>query len=255
MTNAALSKIRFAWRFSSSTTGQNSNLSTTAFSRMVRRWPSMLLSVTNEAQAYKSIRSRTSISGHPLSQQAVDWTLALLEQCKAKHEACQQTARPLLPKRVILLHTNGSAQITARLFEPINQRGSYVALSHCWGKHQKCITTKSTISARKAGIPWKKVPKTFQEVIHFAVRLGFRFIWIDSLCEQLPMYNLLMRHTLTSYIVVQVLFKTMLRIGKSSLHSCQRSIKTQDSRLLPLLPLETMKVAAQGTCTLRQPSR
>ncbi|KAH7071302.1 heterokaryon incompatibility protein-domain-containing protein [Paraphoma chrysanthemicola] len=31
-------------------------------------------------------------------------------------------------------------------------------------------------------IPWKTIPKTFQEVMQLALKLGFRYIWIDSLC-------------------------------------------------------------------------
>ncbi|KAH7079529.1 heterokaryon incompatibility protein-domain-containing protein [Paraphoma chrysanthemicola] len=135
-----------------------------------------------QAHPWKGILPRTSISGHPLSSQASDWVLSLLEQCKQWHTSCQHSARPLLPKRVILLNSTGVPHITARLFEPINQRSPYVALSHCWGMQQKCITTKTSIKQRKANIPWKTIPKTFQEVMQLALKLGFRYIWIDSLC-------------------------------------------------------------------------
>lgn len=136
----------------------------------------------NDSQAWKGILPRTSISGHPLSSQASDWVLSSLEQCKQEHASCRHLARPLLPKRVVLLNSTGPSHITARLFEPINQRSPYVALSHCWGLHQTCITTQKTVAQRKANIPWKTIPKTFQEVMQLALKLGFRFIWIDSLC-------------------------------------------------------------------------
>ncbi|OAL04456.1 HET-domain-containing protein [Phaeosphaeriaceae sp. SRC1lsM3a] len=32
------------------------------------------------------------------------------------------------------------------------------------------------------GIPWTKIPRTFQDVIQIALQLGFCYIWIDSLC-------------------------------------------------------------------------
>jgi hypothetical protein len=133
-------------------------------------------------KAWKSISPRTPISGHPLSAQALNWVSDTLKQCEVDHVSCRRAARPLLPKRVLLLNDDGNAKITARLFEPINQRSSYIALSHCWGKHQNCITTKKNIAKRIAGVPWKQIPQTFREVMQLALKLGFRYIWIDSLC-------------------------------------------------------------------------
>jgi hypothetical protein len=83
---------------------------------------------------------------------------------------------------VLLLNNNGDTTITARLFEPINQRSPYIALSHCWGKHQNCITTQKNIAERIAGVPWKAIPQTFREVMQLVLKLGYRYIWIDSLC-------------------------------------------------------------------------
>lgn len=136
----------------------------------------------NVAQAWKSILPRSTISGHPLSQQALNWVFSSLNTCKQQHVSCRHSSRPLLPKRVVMLSSNAYGEINARLFEPINQRNPYIALSHCWGKRQTCITTRKSITSRKAGIPWTKIPRTFQDVIQIALQLGFCYIWIDSLC-------------------------------------------------------------------------
>lgn len=136
----------------------------------------------NGSQEWKSILPRSTISGHPLSERAVQWVNSSLSTCKQRHASCRHSARPLLPKRVVMLNSDTYGDITARLFEPINQRNPYLALSHCWGKHQNCITTKKSIASRKAGIPWSKIPQTFQDVMQIALALGFRYIWIDSLC-------------------------------------------------------------------------
>ncbi|KAH8731948.1 heterokaryon incompatibility protein-domain-containing protein [Phaeosphaeriaceae sp. PMI808] len=37
-------------------------------------------------------------------------------------------------------------------------------------------------SARETGIPWASIPRTFQDVMQLTLQLGFRYIWIDSLC-------------------------------------------------------------------------
>ena len=58
----------------------------------------------------------------------------------------------------------------------------YVALSHCWGKTNTAILKKRTLRTMTNGIDWSKLPKTFQDAIYVTRRLGFRYLWIDSLC-------------------------------------------------------------------------
>lgn len=58
----------------------------------------------------------------------------------------------------------------------------YVALSHCWGKGRRCITTKANLKDRMDCITWDQIPKTFQDAITLTRQLGIRYLWIDSLC-------------------------------------------------------------------------
>jgi hypothetical protein len=66
---------------------------------------------------------------------------------------------------------------------------SYVALSHCWCKHEhgekECSCThKVNLEKRKVGDDFKvqDLPKTFQDAIEVTRQLGKRYLWIDSLC-------------------------------------------------------------------------
>lgn len=68
------------------------------------------------------------------------------------------------------------------LYETNGQTGSYVALSHCWGKSQILKTEHDSLNLRKRGIPWDIIPRTFQDAITFVRHLGLRYLWIDSLC-------------------------------------------------------------------------
>lgn len=43
-------------------------------------------------------------------------------------------------------------------------------------------TTGSTLAERMAGIAWDELSKTFQDALVATKGLGFRYIWIDSLC-------------------------------------------------------------------------
>lgn len=58
----------------------------------------------------------------------------------------------------------------------------YVALSHCWGKTKAPILKIHMLRTMTLGIDWQRLSKTFQDAIIVTRRLGFRYLWIDSLC-------------------------------------------------------------------------
>ncbi len=58
----------------------------------------------------------------------------------------------------------------------------YVALSHCWGKAETLVLKKHLLRTMTCGIDWLQLPKTFQDAILVTWRLGFHYLWIDSLC-------------------------------------------------------------------------
>jgi hypothetical protein len=69
----------------------------------------------------------------------------------------------------------------------LNLKGHYVTLSHCWGAASFIKLTESNLDRLKKSINIKDLPKTFEDAIRFARRLGdkpgqIRYIWIDSLC-------------------------------------------------------------------------
>jgi hypothetical protein len=61
-------------------------------------------------------------------------------------------------------------------------QAQYVALSHCWGGAQLLATTTVTLGKRKEGIPMASLPKTFYDAVITTRKLGFDYLWIDSLC-------------------------------------------------------------------------
>ncbi|KKP06993.1 serine/threonine protein kinase [Trichoderma harzianum] len=66
-----------------------------------------------------------------------------------------------------------------------NTNDHYVALSHCWGKLKKedrFCTYARNIDALKMNIPYKALPKTFQDAVTVTRALGVPYLWIDSLC-------------------------------------------------------------------------
>jgi hypothetical protein len=58
----------------------------------------------------------------------------------------------------------------------------YTTLSHCWGSLEIFKLKKSNIDSLHNGFPYERLPKTFQDAMEVAQSLGFKYIWIDSLC-------------------------------------------------------------------------
>lgn len=103
-----------------------------------------------------------------------DW----LRDCIDNHKQCTQAQSPL-PTRVIAVGVDGEEPF---LYETNGEEAAYIALSHCWGKHQPLTTKKGTLQQRKKRIPLVDVPQTFQDAILVTRKLGIRYLWIDSLC-------------------------------------------------------------------------
>lgn len=102
-----------------------------------------------------------------------------LSQCREAHDNCRSIAQtPKLPTRVVEI----LGREKVRLREHVDEKAPYVCLSHCWGTAKFIQTNVDTVSRHKDSIVWSELPKTFQDAISVTHQLGFRYIWIDSLC-------------------------------------------------------------------------
>ena len=118
-----------------------------------------------------------------LSTECIDLASRWLRECLASHRDCNQgiaAGTGSLPKRLVDV---GDQNRPPRLVIPKSgSNGQYVALSHCWGGCQPLTTKTSTLAERQDAIPLSTMPLTFQHAVHVTRRLGFRYLWIDSLC-------------------------------------------------------------------------
>jgi hypothetical protein len=57
-----------------------------------------------------------------------------------------------------------------------------MTLSHCWGGKVFTTLTADNFQSYLSRIPYEDLSKTFKEAILITRRLGFRYLWIDSLC-------------------------------------------------------------------------
>jgi len=106
-----------------------------------------------------------------------------------------------------------------------NLRADYVALSHCWGKHQPLRTLVSNYqSLIQSGIRLSQLSAVFRDAIHVCHRLNVNYLWIDSLASS----------------------RTAKRTGNENQHVCATTTKTPSSPFrLPHPPMGSVPFLRQ----------
>lgn len=105
-----------------------------------------------------------------------------LQRCRAEHSHCPQyDAEHELPTRVLDVGTVGDQPF---LIVSSGRWGTWVALSHCWGRLLEVKTTRSNLRAHcdGVGLALSELPPTFEDAVRITRKLGFRYLWIDALC-------------------------------------------------------------------------
>lgn len=106
-----------------------------------------------------------------------------LDTCVFHHPACTSPVIAQLPTRVINVGMRGGLQEPTLFVPPKGFKDSYVALSYCWGNvSSKLFLTKTKAQLPKPTFPLDTLPKTLKDAVHITQILGFRYLWIDSLC-------------------------------------------------------------------------
>ncbi len=104
-----------------------------------------------------------------------------LKDCSEKcpNENCLPIADETLPTRVVDVGSSETLD-PPRLVLSHGKSGKYVALSHCWGGDITSKTTKALVAEYTKMLP--ELPRSFRDAIKITRELGFRYLWIDSLC-------------------------------------------------------------------------
>jgi hypothetical protein len=134
----------------------------------------------------ESRRRLPSIS--PLSTRNLEIISTWINECKSTHSMCRLAESPWLPTRLLDVGLLDGTKLP-RLVETAEEHieGPYAALSHMWGDptqgHAPPVRTlKANYAGMKAGIARKMMSKNFVDAVVTTRRLGFRYVWIDSLC-------------------------------------------------------------------------
>ncbi|EWZ30820.1 hypothetical protein FOZG_15262 [Fusarium oxysporum Fo47] len=108
---------------------------------------------------------------------AKDW----LDSCCRAHVKCRNSGPDCRPTRLIEIVD----ELGVRLIFPRNlsvDSIDYVAFSHCWGKVEAIKLLEKNVDRFRLGISNRELPNSYQEAIQLSLRMGFKYIWIDSLC-------------------------------------------------------------------------
>jgi serine/threonine protein kinase len=111
-----------------------------------------------------------------------------LEQCSHSHEVCSRSTpgdAHTLPSRLLDIQPDGEVS-SVRIVDTTATESrlgmvDYVALSHTWSESQVTLTTES-LHAMETSIPLCGLSGTLKTAIASAQRLGYRYLWTDSLC-------------------------------------------------------------------------
>lgn len=102
-----------------------------------------------------------------------------MKDCLKSHKDSCPSGRSSMPTRVIDV---ASPSKDPFLLVTDGECLPWLTLSHCWGQTVQFVTTTENISDMKRAIPFYDMPLTFQDAVTVTRKLGYRYLWIDSLC-------------------------------------------------------------------------
>ncbi|PVI06658.1 hypothetical protein DM02DRAFT_609459 [Periconia macrospinosa] len=113
---------------------------------------------------------------------------AWLEECSSEHEAChhheQSGSANVLPTRLVDLRPDGVEGANVRVLDSTlleKNATPYAVLSYTWDSSDVTLTTDRA-NADQINIPRDLLSDNLENGIKAMQRIGFRYIWVDSLC-------------------------------------------------------------------------
>ena len=103
------------------------------------------------------------------------------DKCTRYHKRCGGNNQSWFPSRLLYLEPRGR-YIKLVVTEDSPPNGSYITLSHRWGRERYTKLRSSTITRLQRAIDIVRLPKSFQDAVRISRHLGVQYLWIDSLC-------------------------------------------------------------------------
>ncbi|KAK9802264.1 hypothetical protein SCARD494_00197 [Seiridium cardinale] len=106
--------------------------------------------------------------------------------CRTRHKLCHhRTGQIPMPTRVLKIESTNGMLDHVRLCQSSDEpscNAPYLALSHCWGEQNIIQLVSKDLAALRRNIPISELLRNFRDAALITARLGFAYLWIDSLC-------------------------------------------------------------------------
>lgn len=120
-----------------------------------------------------------------LPNAGMDIAQAWIQNCLRSHGLCNQhfITQGFVPTRLIdVSHGTSGGQWKLIHTSKNTKMSPYLTLSHCWGTTQTLRLLTANYTDFKAGMSDECLPVKYKDALSVTRSLGFRYVWIDSLC-------------------------------------------------------------------------
>ena len=125
------------------------------------------------------------IADSTFSDVSLDVSKRWIHECETQHPNCRELAEPniLYPSRLIEIDTSDSKhQFRLRIRTQDFGTFPYATLSYCWGSADVFRLYSANLLTLQDNLPFENLPRTIRDAISITLRLGIRYLWVDSLC-------------------------------------------------------------------------
>lgn len=108
-----------------------------------------------------------------------------VDECRSNHGDCHEPDhKKWAPTRLIDIkeYDSGYVRVVDTATVPDLPEDPYLAFSHCWGRTPFPVLEEHNRDEFGQGILISSLATNFRDAIFATARLGFRYVWIDSLC-------------------------------------------------------------------------
>lgn len=117
-----------------------------------------------------------SATSEGLYDRVANW----ITECRSTHTLCRKADPEFVPSRLIRISPDNSLRLIHT--EPGDCDIAWCCLSYVWGGPQPLLTTKASLQSHLIAIDTADLPQTITDAIVVCRRLGFEYLWVDSLC-------------------------------------------------------------------------
>jgi len=105
------------------------------------------------------------------------------EEC-FKHSNCTPlgSRTPFVPRHLINVGDDSWEQVKLQQSSEVMKSAQYMTLSHRWGEDVPGTLTTKNLEELSCMIPTTFLSATFKDAIIVTRCLGFKYLWVDSLC-------------------------------------------------------------------------